>query len=117
MDETFDARINLNGDLQAFFTKLLDRFPFLPVDLQILRYVWPLFALLLGGRKDQVSVDVRRGLFTTLAKVAMFHHLENELQCAENISSMVLSGMQDSDRTVRLTAGLVFLNLPLWHPS
>ena len=71
----------------AFLTVL----PYLPVITQIL-----------DGSEDEVTPDIRRRVYLALLPALVHHNATEDL---EPIVGIVLRGMNDSDRSVRVSAG------------
>lgn len=69
--------------------------------LTVLPYL-PVITHLLDGPEDEVTPDIRRKVYLALLP-ALVHH--NGLEDLEPIVSILLRGINDSDRSVRVTAG------------
>lgn len=61
-------------------------------------------ARLLDGREDGVTPIVRRKTYIVLAQIVKHHELRTQ-EGLDHIAAMVIRGMIDEDRSVRLSAG------------
>lgn len=69
--------------------------------LTVLPYL-PVITHLLDGSEDQVTPDIRRRVYLALLP-ALLHH--NAIEDLEPFVGILLRGMNDSDRSVRVSAG------------
>lgn len=69
--------------------------------LTVLPYL-PVVTRLLDGPEDEVTPDIRRKVYLAL-RPALVHH--TALEDLEPIVGILLRGMNDSDRSVRVSAG------------
>jgi serine/threonine-protein kinase ATR len=61
-------------------------------------------ARLIDGREDEVTPPVRRKTYDVLAQ-AIRHHEHGAEEGMNHAANMILRGMADKDRSVRLSAG------------
>lgn len=69
--------------------------------LTVLPYL-PVITHLLDGPEDEVTPDIRRRVYLALLPVLVHHNATEDL---EPIVNILLRGMNDSDRSVRINAG------------
>lgn len=69
--------------------------------LTVLPYL-PVIAHLLDGPEDEVTPDIRRKVYLALLPALVHHNASEDL---EPIVSILLRGINDSDRSVRVNAG------------
>lgn len=72
--------------------------------LVILPSYLTIVARLLDGREDEVTTTVRRKTYFLLAKT-LNHHDPVSIEGLDHIYAMVVRGLVDQDRSVRLSAG------------
>ncbi|KAG6850185.1 hypothetical protein H0H93_016613, partial [Arthromyces matolae] len=60
---------------------------------------------LLDWPENQVSSELRRLLFAGVAKVVRHHVLKNESEGPDQLANIIFRGLEDKERSVRLSAG------------